>query len=198
MIRRSRRELQDSLHQVAGPQAGYFSARQALSAGFSYPAQAYHANHGNWVRIDRGIYRLHGWPPSDHEEFVRWTLWSRGRAVISHDTAASAHDLGDLNPAEIHLTVPPGFRAVAVSVVLHRATLPDSDVEQHAGYRITTPIRSILDVAAEGIDEDHLFAVISDALRRGVATAKQLRERADAVSPAAALHIERMLGRIVR
>jgi len=195
MARRSRRELRDNLYRVAETQAGWFTAKQALESGYTYPAQAYHASQGNWIRMDRGIYRLNAWPATDREDLVRWTLWSRERGVISHATATSMHGLGDLNPAQIHMTVPKGFRASASGVVLHRGVLPDADVERHAGYRITTPLRSILDVAALGIEEERLIAVISDALRRGVTTRKQLRERADIVGPAAALRIERCVER---
>jgi len=195
MNRRSRRELRDNLYRVAETQAGYFTAKQALESGYTYPAQAYHASHGNWIRIDRAIYRLNAWPAGDREDLVRWTLWSRDRGVISHDTATSIHRLGDLNPAQIHMTVPPGFRASASGVVLHRGVLPDTDVERHAGYRITTPLRSILDVAALEIEDERLIAIISDALRRGVTTRKQLRERADIAGAAAALRIERSVER---
>jgi hypothetical protein len=77
-------------------------------AGYSYQAQKYHADAGNWVRIDRGLYRLPEWPVRQHDHFVRRALWSHGRAVVSHESALSVHDLEDVNPTVIHLTVPTG------------------------------------------------------------------------------------------
>jgi hypothetical protein len=56
---------------------------------------------------------------------VRWFLWSRGRAVVSHATALAVHDLGVANPARIHLTVPAGLRQTNPAIVLHRASLDD-------------------------------------------------------------------------
>ena len=54
----TRKDLRRKLVAIAGSQAGYFSAGQALGAGYSYPAQRYHAVHQNWLRVGRGIFRL--------------------------------------------------------------------------------------------------------------------------------------------
>lgn len=55
----SRQDLRQQLSAVAFAQAGYFTAAQALSIGYSYQAQKYHADHGNWVRVQR---RSSGYP----------------------------------------------------------------------------------------------------------------------------------------
>lgn len=148
--------------------------------------------------MERGIFRLHDWPSGDHDDLVLWTLWSRNLGVVSHDTAIAVHGLGDLNPAAIHLTVPLGFRASARGLVLHRAKLPENDVEIHSGYRITTPVRSILDVAAHGIEGGRLANIVTDALERGLTSPRALRERGDAFGAAAALRIDRALSGIGR
>jgi len=188
-----RRELRRSLQRLAAGQAGYFSSAQARSVGYSYQAQRYHVEHNNWDRVDRGIFRLKDWPAGEHDDLVLWTLWSRDRGVISHETALSVHGLGDINPATIHLTVPKGFRASAPGVVLHHAELQTGDIESHTGYRITTAIRSILDVAAFGIETERLASVLSDWLARGPANRRSLQNRADELGPAAALRIHRAL-----
>jgi predicted transcriptional regulator of viral defense system len=181
------------LTRIARHQAGYFTAAQALHAGYSYPSQRYHTQRGDWVRIDRGIYRLPEWPATQHEDLARWTLWSRGRGVVSHETALAVHELGDVMPARVHLIVPPGFRSRSQAVVLHEALLDESDIEQFEGFAATTPLRSILDSAASGLEVDQLARVISDALDRGLVTIGSLRVRADEFGPAAALAIERAL-----
>ena len=190
---RDRRELRKTLLAVAGPQSGYFTAAQALKAGYSYPAQHYHALRSNWLHIDRGLYRLPEWPPSTHEDLVRWTLWSRQKGVVSHDTALVVHGLGDVNPEKVHLTVPRGFRANAEGVVLHRGVVESSEREEHTGFLVTTPLRSLVDVAAGTLDLDQLATALSEAMRRGLVTAQRLRSRADAADHRAALRIERAL-----
>lgn len=193
-MRRDPLDLRRTLTRIAAQQAGYFSAAQALEVGYSYQVQRYHVQRGDWQRVDRAIYRLADWPASHHEDLVRWTLWSRRRAVVSHETALAVHELGDIMPARIHLSVPPSFRMHApAAVAIHRALLGPSDVEQFEGFSITTPVRSILDTAAAGIELDQLARTIHDARERGLLTARSLRSRADGFGPAAALAIERAL-----
>jgi len=193
MPARDRIDLRRRLLDIASTQSGYFTAAQALGVGYSYPAQGYHTHRGNWLRVDRGIYRLPEWPIESREDLVRWTLWSRGRAVVSHETALSVHELGDVNPAKVHLTVPSNFRQVDPGVVLHRGELSNVDVEEHNGYRVTTPLRSLLDVASGGLDLDQFARAITEALERGITTRRALLARADELGVKAALQIERAL-----
>ena len=178
---------------VAAAQSGHFTAAQALEAGYSYAAQRYHSVNANWLRVGRGLYRLPDWPSGGHEDLVRWSLWSGGQAVASHETALSVHELGDVNPERVHLTVPPRFRARAEGVILHRAVLEPSEKQAREGFSVTTPLRSLVDVAAGSLDLDQLATAVSEALDRGLVTARQLREQADAVGAQAAFRIERSL-----
>lgn len=195
MPARDRIDLRRRLLAIAARQSGYFTAAQAIDAGYSYPAQRYHAQRGNWLRVDRGIYRLPEWPVGSREDLVRWSLWCRGRAVISHETALSVHDLGDADPARIHVTVPRNFRPSDPAVVLHRGDLSPDDVAEHDGFRLTTPVRSLLDVAAGDVDLDQLARAIEEAIERGLTTRRMLLARADELGDRAALRIERALHR---
>ncbi len=105
------------------------------------------------------------------------------------------HAIGELESARVHLTVPPGFTMRDEAVVLHHAELADADVTERTGFRVTTPIRSIIDVAAMTPDEDQLARVIDDARQKGLLTLRNLRSRAEAVDAKAALHIERAIQR---
>jgi predicted transcriptional regulator of viral defense system len=192
-MRRDPLELRRALTRIAAQQAGYFSAAQAVEVGYSHQMQWYHVQRNDWLRVDRGIYRLPDWPASQHEDLVRWTLWSRGRAVVSHETALAVHELGDMMPVRVHLTVPPNFRMRAPAVVIHKAVLVPSDIEQFEGFSITNPVRSILDTAAGGVEVDQLTRTIHDALELGLLTARSLRSQADNFGSAAALAIERAL-----
>ena len=53
-----RRDLRRRLFGLASEQAGYFTAAQAKSLGYSYQAQAHHVGAGNWLRVNRGLFRL--------------------------------------------------------------------------------------------------------------------------------------------
>ena len=78
--------------------------------------------------------------------------------------------------------------------MLHVADLPAEDVQEGAGFRVTTPLRSLIDLAAGRPDEEQLGRAIIDARSRGLVTLRRLRGRAELVDPRAALYIERALG----
>jgi hypothetical protein len=113
--------------------------------------------------------------------------------VVSHETALTVHDLGEANPATVHLTVPPNFRARAPGVRLHRGILPETDVWEYEGFRITTPLRALLDIAAGTLDLDLLVTAVQEACERGPTTRQALLDRAEELGPHAALRIERAL-----
>ncbi|MPY97630.1 MAG: hypothetical protein GEU97_06430 [Actinophytocola sp.] len=190
-----RRELRRRLFELAAEQGGHFTAAQAKSLGYSYQAQAHHVSAGNWWRIDRGLFRLVEWVPGLHDELARWTLWSRGRAIVSHESALGVHGIGEFESPRVHLTVPPGFTMRDDAVTLHYAEPPGDDISEHTGFRATTPLRTIIDIAANSPDEDQLARAIEDARRMGLVTHRRLRSRAEVVDPRAALYIERTLQR---
>lgn len=188
-----RRDLRRRLFELAAQQGGYFTAAQAKSLGYSHQAQAHHVGAGNWWRVARGLFRLVEWVPGTHDELARWTLWSRGRAVVSHESAMAVHDIGEFESRYVHLTVPPGFTMRDDAVALHYTELPTSDVSERSGYRVTTPLRTLIDIAANAADEDQLARAIDDARRAGLVTNRRLRSRAETLDPRAALYIERAI-----
>jgi predicted transcriptional regulator of viral defense system len=191
---RDRQDLRRRIAALAGEQSGHFTAAQALSVGYSYPAQKFHADRGNWLRVDRGLFRLPEWPVGEHDDLVRWSLWSGNRAVVSHETALAVHDLGDASPAVIHMTVPPRFRSRPPDGIrLHRGDLPAGDVWLYEGFKVCTPLRTLLDVAAGTLDLDQLGDAIQQACDRTPAIRDALISRAEELGPRAALRVERAL-----
>jgi predicted transcriptional regulator of viral defense system len=192
-VTRSRQDLRHLLEALAFSQAGYFTAAQALNVGYTYQAQKYHVDSGNWVRVDRGLFRLPSWPSAADDEYVLWTLWSRGLGVISHDTALSIHGLSDVDPSKIHLTVPPGFRAADPLVVTHPQELPERDIEQRRAWRVTTPLRTLADASDSDMSQEHVDQAVREALERGLATKQSILRHSAALSDRAALRLERAL-----
>ncbi|MCY7400520.1 MAG: type IV toxin-antitoxin system AbiEi family antitoxin domain-containing protein [Nocardioides sp.] len=189
----ARRSLRLALQSLAFGQAGYFTAAQAVDLGYSYQGQKYHVDNGNWLRIDRGLFQLPDWPASPDDQWVRWTLWSRGRGVVSHDSAALVHDLGELDPIRVHISVPDGFRALDPTVVTHVADLPGTDVLDRGSWRVTTPLRTLLDLASGSTTQDQLDSAFASALDHGLTTLRRIRSRADEADDRAALRLERAL-----
>lgn len=82
------------------------------------------------------------------------------------------------------LTVPPGFRKrIPPGCVLHKADLDPGDVELRSGYRITAPLRTLLDVADGPLSQEHLDTAVHQALERGLVRRRQL-ENASCLSQA--------------
>ena len=174
----------DQLFAIAEGQDGYFTMAQALEAGFARSTHSYHVKAGNWIREHRGIYRLKRYPVSEAGQLVLWSLWSRDRSgvpqgVYSHETALAMRDLSDVNPAKLHMTVPPGFRRNGETpgvLVLHKARLSPADVIRERGYALTRPMRAILDCAANGdADRDLLQQALEQGLLRGLITRPELK-----------------------
>ena len=163
----------NKLFDVALQQEGYFTAKQAFRCGYSYRLQSYHRKQGTWREVDRGVFRLVNYPNSQNEDLVRWSLWSFNRAgfpqaVLSHETALSLHEMGDVMPAHIHLTVPPAFRKrPSGGCVIHKASLDSKFIEKRQGFNITTPLKTIIDVAMGNLSMDELEKAIRDGIRKG-------------------------------
>ena len=188
----SHREAYRRLFEVADLQQGYFTAKQAKAAGFAENTHPYHVKAGNWVREHRGIYRLALYPMTDRPELAVWALWSRNRneeieGVYSHHTVLSFYNLSDLNSAKIHMTVPKDFRRnseIPGVLLLHYADLPDSDVETAQGFKITRPLRAILDLIEAGtVERNFIRQAVTQAVDRGLITLQQI-ENARMTGPA--------------
>jgi predicted transcriptional regulator of viral defense system len=155
-VQQERKEAAKRLYETAEGQQGFFTTKQAKAMGFAENTHPYHVQAGNWIRAHRGIY-----------------LWSRNRGeaaqgVYSHQTALSLHDLSDVMPAKLHMTVPRSFRRnseIPRVLVLHFADRPQSDIAAVHGVRVTKPMRTILDLL-EGGEVPH--AILRQALREGL------------------------------
>lgn len=179
---RSRKDAARSLAELANQQGGYFTTKQAIQAGYGYRHLDYHETAGNFERVAHGLYRLPTIPPAEHDDLIRLSLWSRNQkdlpqAVVSHESALVLHDLTELLPDHTHITVPPTFRKPAPhGVILHRAVLEPNEIEERAGFRVTTPLRTLLDAAAGGVSQEQLEKAVEEALSRGLVRRAKLVE----------------------
>lgn len=88
------------LFAIAESQDGYFTMTQALAAGFARSSHSYHVKAGNWIREQRGIYRLRQFPATETGHLVPCSLWTRDRCgepqggVFPHHGAGFAGSFG--------------------------------------------------------------------------------------------------------
>src|SRR5258708_37846219 len=177
------KETARRLYVTAQSQQGFFTTKQASRAGFAEKTHSYHVKVGNWIREHRGIYRLADFPAAERPDLMLWYLWSQDRQEVpegtySHDTALSLHELSDIMPSKLHMTVPKHFRRnsrVPEILVLHRADLSESDIEQMQGVRVTPSLRTVVDLLQTGrVDRNLIRQAIDEAMRRGLITGKQI------------------------
>ena len=139
-----------ALARLAESQCGLFSAAQAASIGVS-SAQLHRAVHQGHLRRPRsGIYAIRGAPKSRWEHLVAAALAVGPEAVISHSGAAALHRLHVVGPAVTlpELTVPLHHHPRLAGVALHRrGPLPGQDVRVKYGVPVTSPARTLVDLA---------------------------------------------------
>jgi predicted transcriptional regulator of viral defense system len=183
MPTRHHKEAARRLHEITLAQQGFFTTKQAIRAGFGEKTHSYHVHVGNWVREHRGIYRLADFPTSERPDLMLWYLWSQNRQELSegtysHETALSIHELSDIMPSKLHMTVPRDFRrnsAIPEILILHRANIEKSDVQEMYGVRVTRALRTIIDlVRSKQVDESQLTLAVSEALRRGLIEKREI------------------------
>lgn len=192
MTYRDTYEALRALYALAVTQGGYFTAKQAASVGYDYSHLVYHLHAGNFERASHGLYRLPTIPTAENDDLIRLSLWSRGRndkpqATVSHASALFLHQLSDILPGKVHLTVPQSFRKTSpTGCQLHKGHVAEADIEVREGFIVTTPFRTLLDLASgPGITDEQLGLGIHQALQRGLVRKSVLQPALDnAMSPA--------------
>lgn len=175
------------LFEIAAAQDGLFTTQQAAEAGYSPQLLAHHLGTGRVIRVRRGVYRLVHFPAGDHEDLTVVWLWSEQQGVFSHQTALSLHDLSDVLPSQVHLTLPQAWRKrrlrVPDGVVLHHRDVPETERQWFGPVPATTPRRTLEDCAAEHLPPELLRGATFDALDRGLVTRAELAAVEAALSP---------------
>src|ERR1700723_2650463 len=176
------------LHDIAQSQQGLFTTKQAIRSRFAEKTHSYHVKAGNWIREHRGIYRLADFPTPERPDLMLWYLWSRDRqehpdGIYSHDTALSLHELSDIMPSKLHMTVPREFRRnsrIPEILVLHREHLDTGEVQEMHGIRVTRPLRTIVDLLRSGHgDRGQLKLAVDEAIRRGLIGRREIDRMPD-------------------
>lgn len=180
-----------TLLDVANGQYGYVTAYDARALGID-PAQLRLMHHRKLLdRLAVGLYRFPIVPTTPLDQYMEATLWPRTPTVLSHETALDLHDVCDVNPAKVHLTVPAGYRLrrdLPAMYQLHPRQLDVSDVTRHEGIPIVTVGRAILDGVETGLGGQLIDQAVATAQRRGLLSRgdlgaiEEFRERRAAVA----------------
>jgi predicted transcriptional regulator of viral defense system len=132
---------------MASRQHGIVTTAQLEAAGFS-GTQVTRRVAGGWLaRLHIGVYRLgvFGGPFADEMAAL---LACGPRAALGRWSSISVFDLGP-RPAHVHIVLEGGASGRRAGVRSYRtAQLPACDIVAKHGLRVTTPARTLLDLAA--------------------------------------------------
>lgn len=170
------------LFDVASTQMGYFTSAQAQECGFNWDLLTWHVKRGRYSRVRRGLYRLRDYPSSPHEEIMAAWLTLSPEAVVSHESALELFDLGTIIPNSVHLTVPRRRRYApripGITVHTTTRTITPRDRTEREGIPVTTPARTIVDVAATNVGPEQVELAVTQALDRALTTREDLEAQA--------------------
>lgn len=174
---------EDLLFQIADHQQGYFTSSQARECGYHDSNFQRYLATGEWVKIEWGLYRLGRYPLADRPDLIEWSLWSRNKhgevqGVWSHETALDLYELCDIMPAKLHMTVPKNFRrktAFPPILKIYFCNLQPVDWVEQQGYRLTTPMRTLLDLAkTRQIADELIRQAVLEGRKRGLILKQQI------------------------
>lgn len=161
-----------ALYAVAQAQSGYFTTGQAAAAGYSPQLLQKYIRNGKVVRVQRGTYRLVHFPSGEHEDLIISWLWAEQAGVFSHETALALHDLSDVLPSKVHMTLPERWRRrrlrVPAGLVLHYSDISGIDRTGFSVVPITSPRRTLSDCIEAMLSPDLLRQAVLQARRRGL------------------------------
>jgi predicted transcriptional regulator of viral defense system len=164
----------------------HFELADSREVGYADNTIAQMARRGRIERVSQGVYRIPFLPPGRLGPYMAAAMWPAGvRGVISRDAAMDLWEVGDVNPAKIHITVPQAHRVqreVPAAYELHREDLAPDEVTEIEGVPVVTLERAIRECAAAHMATDLLEQAIRHGREEGLlteATAQALTDELD-------------------
>lgn len=167
--------LDHEIARLASGQRGVVHRDQLVAIGLGTAAISNRVASGRLHRMRPSVYAVGhvALPEGGREMAVQ--LWRAPDGVLSHDTAAWIW--GFSNASEIvHVSGPMGGTISQPGTVVHRARRLDaSDIRGCKGFRVTSPARTILDLAASTSARD-LERAVAEAQVSGLVSERDLRQ----------------------
>ena len=164
-------EVLELLELLGSSQWGLVTTAQAHEAGVSKMQLSRLFDRGTVRRVRHGVYAL---PSADTGPLqglrAAWLATgskpagNRPLAVVSGESAAAVHGLGDLLPAKYEFTTTVRRQTTQSDTRYRKRDLPDEEVTWVNGLPVTTVARTIRDLATGGTDFDHLAVAVRDAV----------------------------------
>ncbi len=174
--RKRARPLAEAVTFLATPQHGIVTRRQLLAAGIGADAIDRAVKSGHLHRLQRGVYRV-GPVIATHGDLMAAVLACGPSAVVSHRSAARLWAVvGDsVRPPAVEVIVRGCVRVRSGVRVRRIATLDEGEVTRLVGIPMTTPARTVYDLAAV-VRPRTLERAVAEALARGLTETERITE----------------------
>ena len=162
----------DRLFEFAVGQDGHFTTKEAALAGYSSQLLLKYLKNGRIIRVRRGVYRIVHFPASEHEDLATLWLWSEKTGVFSHETALMLHNLSDVLPRKVNLTLPTSWAKrrlrVPKGVLVHHDDVPRKDRIEIGAVPVTNVRRTLIDCAGAHVSPELIEAALQQGRARGL------------------------------
>lgn len=168
------RDALRELAELSASQWGMFTSAQAAARGVSRLTLSRLTDSGDLERRAQGVYKDAGAPGGAYLDVrAAWLSSEPARlasdrlndghrgVVVSGQTAAWLHDIGDLRSNRTELSAPDRRQTQRADIHYRRRDLDPRDVTIREGLPVTTPERTIADLVEDRTD----LSLVADALR---------------------------------
>lgn len=164
-----KRSADERIHELAAPQHGVVTRAQLREAGLSRGAIEHRLSKGVLQPVHRGVYRTGPITARYQPEMAAVLACGPATALSDRTAAALVGMLPARQPeAPVDVTGPSTLRGPA-GVRLHRRDLEDDEVTERHGLPLTTPPRTVLDLAS-GLGPCEMERALARATKRGIVT----------------------------
>jgi very-short-patch-repair endonuclease len=174
---RAQESCEGRLTKLAAAQHGVFSRDQAMYSGVNDSRIQRRLAAGRWERVHAGVYRVAGTPATWRQSLIAACLMNPA-VVVSHRSAAALWKLSGFAPGPLEVIVSrsQGRKQFAGFIAHRLSPLAPADITELDGIRVTSPARTLIDIASVA-SSDIAEEALDDALRRRLVSIDRLRWR---------------------
>jgi very-short-patch-repair endonuclease len=170
-----------SVWSLARAQHGVVTRAQLLDLGLSRTAIDHRIATRRLHPVWRGVFAVGRPQLTVYGRWMAAVLSCGPEAALTHRTAAALWQIVPERPGQVEVSVPASVARRRPGIVVHRrAALTANDLTRHHAIRVTSPICTLIDLAAR-LDPAQLEAAINEADKRDLADPETLRAALDDV-----------------
>jgi hypothetical protein len=192
----SKLQQNDSFMPFVSRQFGAFTRSQATAHGMTDEVICTRVRRGEWIRVCRGIYRVAAVPQTWHQKVCVACLKGGPSAFASHLCSAAAWRLEGFAPGPVEVSTTARIVPLEGTRVHHVVQPVPGDVEQWGAVKVSSVVRTLIELAAT-VEDESLEIAMDDALRKRLTSVRRIEWRLDQIGArgmSGASRLRRVLG----